>query len=577
MNSLQFVYFRSWLLPCAAAAIPLAIAPGILYYYDITPKVVLLYLGTAAALPLVHPRRLFASAHGRWLCALLAASFVSALVSSVFSVRTDLSIFGTSWRRFGLITESALLLFAFLVAADLTDGVARLRAYLRASAVATVLIAGYGILQYSGWDPWIDPQTYHIGTGVWTIVRPPGTLGYVTYYANYLVFGAFQGLALYRIEKGMFWRWPAVAAAALAVVAIVLSGTRAAWLALLVGGLVIWLYQARRPAPRALWIAGALTVIAVCFYLSPAGLPLRSRMRWVREDPAGGARLYLWRDSLSLVAEHWLKGSGPETFSVEFPKVQSRELSRAFPEFYHESAHNIFLDAATAQGIPGLLILVAAAAIGLRAARRRKAENAQLLAGFVAILVCQQFSVFTVSTALEFWMMLAMLMVTETSPEPALPNRRTLWLLPVSLLLAILAVRMTIADWHLSNARNAVVSSRFEETRAQYQAATNLGLHADLWFSRKLLSANHSAEALNWGLSATLTADDPYNAWMNLGLIFAELGNADRTEYCIRKAIEASPAWYKPHLALAQFLLATGHAAEGRKEMDLARRLNPAL
>ena len=61
---------------------------------------------------------------------------------------------------------------------------------------------GYGILQYLGWDPWIDPRTYHVGTGVWTIVRPPGTLGYVTYFANYLVFGVFQGLALYRVEHG---------------------------------------------------------------------------------------------------------------------------------------------------------------------------------------------------------------------------------------------------------------------------------------------------------------------------------------------------------------------------------------
>ena len=48
----------------------------------------------------------------------------------------------------------------------------------------------------------------------------------------------------------------------------------------------------------------------------------------------------------------------------EFPKVQSRELSRAFPEFYNESAHNMFLDAGTAQGLPGLLILMAAVAFG---------------------------------------------------------------------------------------------------------------------------------------------------------------------------------------------------------------------
>ena len=180
----------------------------------------------------------------------------------MFSVRTDLSIFGTSWRRFGLITQTALLLFAFVAAADLSSGVDRVRAYLRASTVATILVALYGILQYLGWDPWLDPKIYHVGTGVWTIVRPPGTLGYVTYFANYLVFGAFQGLALARIETRIFWhRAGAPAAMALASVAIVLTGTRAAWLAMIAGGVVLWALEGRRPAARTLWIAAVVAVI----------------------------------------------------------------------------------------------------------------------------------------------------------------------------------------------------------------------------------------------------------------------------------------------------------------------------
>jgi len=92
--------FSQWIAPCIAAAIPLAIAPGLLFFYDVTPKVVLLYLGTATALPFVSPRRLLGNTSGRWFCAVLAAAWVWLLVSSLFSVRTDLSIFGTNWRRF---------------------------------------------------------------------------------------------------------------------------------------------------------------------------------------------------------------------------------------------------------------------------------------------------------------------------------------------------------------------------------------------------------------------------------------------------------------------------------------------
>src|SRR5579859_108186 len=111
---------RMWIAPFIAAAIPLAIAPGFLYYYDITPKVVLLYVGTAAVLPFVDARRLISSTSGRRFCVLLAILFASAAFSSIFSVRTDLSIFGSSWRRFGLITQSVMLLFAVVVAADLS-------------------------------------------------------------------------------------------------------------------------------------------------------------------------------------------------------------------------------------------------------------------------------------------------------------------------------------------------------------------------------------------------------------------------------------------------------------------------
>jgi hypothetical protein len=549
--------------PWSLAAIPLAIAPGLLFYYDVTPKVVLLYCAAAVTLPFADVRRLLASTAGRWFCAILAAMLVSLLVST----RTDLSVFGSTWRRFGLITQAAVLLFAFVVAADLTGGAERLRAYLRASTVATVLVACYAIAQYLGWDPWIDPASYHIGSGIWTSVRPPGTLGYVTYLANYLVFGVFQGLVLYRVERN----WVGLAAVVLGSTAVALSGTRAGLVALIVGALVLWGMERRRFTTRTMWIAGSVAAVLVLFYVSPAGQQLRGRMRWFREDPAGGSRLYLWRDSTRLVARHWLKGAGLENFSVMFPQVQSRELSRAFPEFYHESAHNMFLDVGTAQGLPGVLILAAAVVFGLWIGRR----SPVLVAGFVAVVVCHQFSVFTVPTALTFWVSLAMLLPAGGAGRP---DRRMLWLLPVSLVLVIAAVRLTIGDWHLVRMREAANGSRFEAANAEYVAAGRWGMHADLWYSRKLLtSGQQPAQALVSGLSATVTADDPYNAWMNLGLIYAKLNDVGSTERCIRQAIAASPNWYKPHLVLAQLLLATNRGDAGRKELERAKDLDPGL
>ena len=93
--------------------------------------------------------------------------------------------------------------------------------------------------------------------------------------------------------------------------------------------------------------------MSLAFYFSPAGLKLRARGQWELEDLRGGARLLLWRDSLRMARERSLLGFGPDTFGVEFPRYQSVELSRAYPDFYHESPHNIFLDALVSQGVPG--------------------------------------------------------------------------------------------------------------------------------------------------------------------------------------------------------------------------------
>src|SRR6202040_1506455 len=98
----------------------------------------------------------------------------------------------------------------------------------RAIALAALPISLYGVAQYFGWDPWIPKQAYHVGEGVWTIVRPPSTLGYVSYFANYLVFAVFFAAALYSVEERGWWKRLGAAAIVLATSAIVLSGTRAA-------------------------------------------------------------------------------------------------------------------------------------------------------------------------------------------------------------------------------------------------------------------------------------------------------------------------------------------------------------
>ena len=153
------------LLPLIVALVPLAIAPGLLFFYDVTPKVALLLLGVAAALPWFAPAKLWTRREGRWLCIVSAFGACSLALSTAVSSRAALSVFGTNWRRYGLITQLALLLFTVLAAADMAGDRRRLRLYLRASAAAAIPISLYGIAQYFGWDPWIPNSKARSMTG----------------------------------------------------------------------------------------------------------------------------------------------------------------------------------------------------------------------------------------------------------------------------------------------------------------------------------------------------------------------------------------------------------------------------
>src|SRR5215467_11905414 len=96
------------LLAAVIALVPLAIAPHLLFFFDVTPKLAILLAGAAIALPFFRPRALLAGREGRWLLILFVLQVLSLALSTAFSASPHLSLAGTSWRRFGLIPYTAM-------------------------------------------------------------------------------------------------------------------------------------------------------------------------------------------------------------------------------------------------------------------------------------------------------------------------------------------------------------------------------------------------------------------------------------------------------------------------------------
>ena len=237
----------SVLLAVAVALTALIVTPGYLFYFDVTPKLIIVLVGTAAGLVwmAVAPERgwgqIVRSRAYLPFGILLLANAASLALSAAGSENQALSWFGSSWRRYGAVAQIAVFAFAWLAARCAAGRPDRIRTILRGIAIATAAGAIYGIFQYFGHDPFLPAAAYHIGEGVWTIVRPPGTLGYVSYFATWLLMGAFLCLALAGLEERGVWRVAALAGAPLAIVAMLLTGTRAAMLGLAAGG-AVWLY-----------------------------------------------------------------------------------------------------------------------------------------------------------------------------------------------------------------------------------------------------------------------------------------------------------------------------------------------
>src|SRR5579864_2715385 len=402
----------TFLLPIVAALSAILILPGVSFYFDVVPKIVVILLGAALVFLVRRERPAKVQGRLRWFLILVGAQAAITILAAIFSTHRLLSWLGGTWRRSGAIAEIAVLALAAAGAMHLAAHDTRLRIFLRITVLASIPIAIYGILQYFGIDPMLGAAGYQFGEGQYAIVRPPATLGHAAYFATYMLYAAFGGAGLAREEKRRGWRIAAIAASVLALFAMVLSGTRAAMLGAVVGA--IFLIARERPG-RKLMAGAALFAMALgVFYVSPAGKKLRAREFWASEDRLGGSRLQLWKDSWRMAGGRWLTGYGPETFALEFPAHESTELAREFPDFYHESPHNIFLDALDSKGVLGLAAMIGL--VGLVLVNARGAMGGAL----VAMLVSQQFTSFTLPTELFFYLAAAMI-VSDVKPADSKP------------------------------------------------------------------------------------------------------------------------------------------------------------
>jgi len=589
----------SAILIAVVAVMPLALMPGIFLSHDVMPKVILLLTG--AGLLLMFQRRwnpglalLRRQRTGRLFLLLVAAQLVSLTVSTLFSNQVPLSFAGTLWRRFGLIEQAAALVVATALACTVAQRPGWSATLLRAVSICGGVAAAYGILQYFGIDPFLDRALYTIEY-LGAITRPPSTMGHALYFSAYLAPIVFLSGSAALCDTAKNWRTVHAAVVILAIAAIVLSGTRSALLAVAAGGLLFaWRRLRERGRGWKLSYSVVLPVLLVLaavalFAISPASENLRRRMlQWRTET--GGPRLEMWRESPGLIAHNALIGIGPETFAVEFRKVQSAELSRTYPDFYNETPHNAFIDAACAQGIPGFLILTGVFALGWFAARKKVMSGFQ--AALLGIFVCSLFASPTLVASLYLWSIAGLAVASARDDEkvksPLAPF--AFGRIPAYLAASVfffVAVALTVQDAAWAQMGRAVGRKEFIAARDAWSLATfsSAGMPGyELWGSREMASLGRALGdgqegSSCWKMAAEAAAvaekgsEERFSAAYQSSVLAVAAGDVQQAERKARETVQLAPNWYKGHLLLSQILQIKGENEGAEKEAQVSAAL----
>lgn len=250
---------------------------------------------------------------------------------------------------------TVLLLTAY--AFDFIGGsVARGRFVVAPIFASALLVALLSLLQYAGLAEWLLPAFPEYGQRAYSVFGNQGLS------AGYIAMSAPLALAWY-CAGGKRARW-ALLALIILLAALLVSGSRSAWLAATIGALVV--VPLRRITPRRGLLLCGLSVmtVAIVTIAAPDATLRRLTASFSTSDAGYNARLWYWGAASRMLRDAPLAGLGPGNFQYWSPSYQGDVLQS---EHGHESyrneihtlhAHSDPLELATETGVIGLALMV---------------------------------------------------------------------------------------------------------------------------------------------------------------------------------------------------------------------------
>jgi O-antigen ligase len=233
----------------------------------------------------------------------------------------------------------------FLLGTLVSKPVKLLKLLLISSSIISIIV----LLQFAGIDlvPWND-----------IAIPVSGTMGNPNYLASFMVFVLPGGFLLYVLNDDYL----ALSCSALSFASLIISNTRGAWITCVFILIIIFTFiltrDIKQKARKLIIISCVIATILVTLLPMKDGLFLKRGISIKNEittsiqleDEGGAGRLYIWKEVIKIINDHWLFGIGPD--NLVFEKIVYNDAVNA-------KAHNNLLEIAVTMGIPALIAYVA--------------------------------------------------------------------------------------------------------------------------------------------------------------------------------------------------------------------------
>ena len=475
-----------------------------------------------------------------------------------------------------------LLLLAYLLAGALAAEAGREEPRLERVLLAAILTSGtlvtvVGLLRL----------LLRSDEGLYAMVLT-GPFGYPNAMAGFLLLAGGAALAMTRDGRSPAIRAGAMAAGGLALVGVLLTRSRGAWLAA-GAGLVVWVVVERRKGwpRRRLWMwLGGSSLLAALAWLSWNWGSFPPSLSRLADRPEVSSLVWRWQIlqwTWAMARDHLWWGVGPGAFPVALTHYQR------IPYVSGENPHNLYLELAVEYGLPAaiLAVITLGGFLGrVGAAIRRTPDSdptrwrqAALLATLVAFavhgLVDLDWSFPAIAATAATMLGLTSAHLRRMFPREV--HARPLW--RGALILALLAAAFvsvtryyasTLVSWaQLALAgREAAVAQRDLTWALRLNPVSFPAHHWMAW--ARLLSGDPRGATEVAERAARIAPSDPNSHYL-AGEIAAASGRWNVAEDRFRAAVDLAPsAQLRFHAALVDSAANAGRGAEARFRYDRA-------